>query len=57
MISADLFEIDLKAEESVEAADDFAAEFDVADLIFADRDEERRADLAVDHDVGGLNTG
>ena len=45
----------------IKFADDFAAQFDVGNLVFADGDEERIscrfAAAAVDHDVGGLEAG
>src|SRR5438445_6912164 len=38
----------------IEFPDNFAAEFDVGDLVFADRDDERLALGAVDNNIGGL---
>src|ERR1700689_3195884 len=38
----------------IKAANDFPAQFDVGDLIFADWDDEFAIRLAVDHDVGSL---
>src|SRR5205807_10141085 len=41
----------------VEPSDDFAGEFDVGDLVFANGDDEGGSSGAVENDVGGLQTG
>src|SRR5580700_4293755 len=41
----------------IKLADQFAGEFDVGDLVFADGDEERFAGVRVHDDIGGLERG
>ena len=46
-----------EAVESVEAADEFARELNVGDLVFANRDDEALSGVGIDDDVGGLQRG
>ena len=48
------FSADIETVEKVEAADKFAGELHVGDLVFADGNVETFAGLAVHDDVGGL---
>jgi len=49
--------IQIQTIEDIEAADEFAGELDVGDLVFAYRDQEAFAGFAVHDDVGGLERG
>jgi len=47
----------LEAIKKIEAADEFATEFDVGDLVFTYRDKQAPACLRIHDDVGGLQGG
>jgi len=57
LVLLQFLKIQIQTIEDIEAADEFAGELDVGDLVFAYRDQEAFAGLAVHDDVGGLESG